>query len=816
MPSFVYLSSFIFGLMLPVYFPFLPDLNTLLLLGFLASFICLLSKAYISPVVNHFITLACLFAISFCINSWHIRHIIDHQMPSVMEGLDLVLDVEVIGLPVIRSQSLRFDARVIMAQYIGQKYEGKKISDKNGVSLNYPSPTQVLTGKKVRLSWRKDAAREALRAGQKWRLYVRLKRPRGFANPGGFDYQVWLLQQHISATGYVKIQADNVMLVTGQPKFFDGLRQHLDHGLFSDGEKDLNGILRALILGDKSFISQAQWQLLVKTGTAHLMAISGLHIGLVAGFAFFGIRRIMALVWLLPIYQPSPLMLRLVPALFSILASGIYAGIADFAIPTQRAWLLVTIFNFAHVFGRTFSVIYSLILAAAVILMINPFSALQNGFWLSFGAVICLLFCFSHRRPKISGAKSILLAQFAVFVGLAALLNMRQLPLTYMSPLANIIAVPIVSFFVIPFLFAAGLGVFIEPGLAQFFLSISQWVMAKLWWFLQWLSQGDSLLWLFSSIPLAAFFAISATVLLLSPRALGGQLPGVALLAVCLMLDNKRSDTRITVLDVGQGLSVVVESDATTFVYDVGAKYSDNFDIGSRVLAPFLRYQEVREIDLLAISHGDNDHAGGLVGLLNNIKTRQLASNEVLPVDNLLKAKQPGVLRSTCLAGQRWDMGSMTLKVLWPDTSVPLASVGDEPHKHRRQVSSNNTSCVILLTLDNFSMLLTGDIERSVERRLLANGTLPMNIDVLIAPHHGSNTSSSIKFISHLSPQHVIFSSGYKNRYRHPATKVLKRYEKLDNVIWNTADDGAIVIHIDSEGEAQLMSERETHPKPWY
>lgn len=315
---------------------------------------------------------------------------------------------------------------------------------------------------------------------------------------------------------------------------------------------------------------------------------------------------------------------------------------------------------------------------------------------------------------------------------------------------------------------------------------------------LSWMSHADTLLWLPASYLVAMVTALLATFLLLTPRSLGLWLPGVSLVGLFFLAENTRPYHRITVLDVGQGLSVVAESNQATMVYDVGAKFSANFDIGSRILTPFLRYSGVKELDLVAISHGDNDHAGGLDGLRHHFAIKQLATNIDLQGKVLETEPLP------CLLGQQWHVGLLKLEVLWPQEDAISSG------------KSNNNSCVILLQLNRFSMLLTGDIERSVERRLLTSGLLPENIDVLIAPHHGSNTSSSKRFIEHLSPKHVIFSTGYKNRYGHPTTKVRERYHHIHSRTWNTADAGAIVMTLDENGKVEIASERETHPRPWY
>lgn len=451
----MYLLALILGLILPAHLPILLDRQIalafiLLVIGFffVTQAAVKLQSLTLTPIAILRVTrVLCIFLSGYCMTSIQLGSAIDRQIPTNIEGIDISIDAEVVGLPSVKppngtNRNVRFDARILVAHYSGRKYEGKKI-DIDG-----------LKGKQVRLSWRQNKSEPHVRAGQYWRFFVRLKRPRGLANPGGFDYQAWLIQQGMSATGYVRTQNNNALLAERSESFFDSLRQALDQQLFSYKSSEMIGVMRALIIGDKSRISASQWDVLAKTGTAHLMAISGLHIGLVATFTFVFVRKLLPVVI---VSNTRISILRAAPAIASIVASSIYAGVADFAIPTQRALTIVVLLNVSYITGRRPGIMCLILYAAACVLLINPFASLQNGFWLSFGAVSCLIFCFANRSPKIGNVKAIFVAQLIVFVGLAALLAIRQLPISLLSPLANLIAVPVVSFLVIPSLFMSAL-----------------------------------------------------------------------------------------------------------------------------------------------------------------------------------------------------------------------------------------------------------------------------------------------------------------------------------------------------------------------
>lgn len=773
-----YAVFFLFGLILPVFLPQLLPFQILIVL--LASGL-LFWRVVIARVV-------CILLFACLLSSTQLHRIINAQLPASLQGQDLKVRLHVLGLPQEKRGNRRFVARVI------------EMSSVDGERCEYCAR---MRGQKIKLSWRRDNAAQILRSGQTWRLRVRLKKPRGFVNPGGFDYQAWLLGQGFSASGYVKRHRDNQLLSRQLLSLPASLREGIDKRLFSVQNLELEGILRALILGDKAQISADQWKVLQATGTSHLMAISGLHIGLIAMFAFTGVRWMFAL---LPM-GGSYLLLRAVPAFASIAASGIYAAVSGFAVPSQRAWFIVVVVSTCYLIGRKLNPWRLLLFAAIAVLLVNPLAATQNGFWLSFGAVFSLLLSFAYRARVIGAVKGVLLMQWSVFVGLSILLFACQLPLSGWSPLANIVAVPVVSLLVIPSLFLAALFSLISQSIAFFFFNMSHIVLQKVWDLLSWMSRVDLNVWFSIGNVWLLVVGFIGAVFILLPRALALKLPGLILL--CLALCGNRggqadNDYRMTVLDVGQGLSLVVETPNQTLVYDVGAKFSSGFDIGSRVVAPYLRYRNLRKVDVVAISHGDGDHVGGLQGLLTSLPTERLMINQSLNDRKNKRSELEYPLAEPCLAGMQWQMDALNARVLWPSEKSLGAS------------HSNNDSCVILLQSAGVSLLLTGDIEAAVETKLLESGLLPATVDVLIAPHHGSKTSSSKAFIRALKPKHVVFSAGFLSPYRHPSLVVVERYREAGTQIWNTAEHGAVTLEWGANISLEVFSERWRSPKPWF
>ena len=739
-----------------------------------------------------------VFLLGTAVGQWQLKSRISQQLPSDYQRLDLHLDAVIMGLPRDNGRAWVFDAWV--------KNLRMPDSDANHAVLH------SIQGK-VRLSWYKDHLTQPLQVGQRFQLKVRLRRPRGLVNPSGFDYHAWLLARSYIATGYVRSHG----VVASSEAFgsrFDlrfviavnQLRQKIQAALFawapiehseSNGSSLAHaGVLQALLLGEKSGLNADDWQLLQHTGTVHLMAISGLHVGLVAAMAF-------ALGQLVSRLCPGSTGLLLLPALLSIVAAGFYAAVAGFSIPTQRALVLVVAFNLAHGLGKRLNPFDVLAAAAALVVILDPFAWLNAGFWLSFAAVCLLIYVFGLQRRPAGKWQLMFLSQGLVFVGLLVPLAALGLPSSLVAPLANIIAIPLVSLLVVPGLFLSlAVSVFSE-GAAAWLLQCCDQGLAVLWWYFKalaqlplpqfWFASGQASGWL-------VFIGGLATFLLLAPTALGLRILGAALLLLVLSPAKPGfSGLRLTVLDVGQGLAVVMQHGEYAIVYDTGDQFSGSFDVGSRILAPFLRRHGVKKVNLLIVSHGDKDHAGGLLGLSRALPITERVYGPDLKAQALLDGNVP-----LCQAGMHWRFGDLSLSAIHPDNEYLQLSPAD-----------NNLSCTILVEYQGFSALLPGDIETSAEYYLLAKQRLP-KVDVLLAPHHGSQTSSSLSLLAKTQPQLVVFSTGYQNRYGHPSGKVLQRYQDFAVEGLNTAREGAITVKVAPGGEWQVYREKAENLRLWF
>lgn len=761
------------GLALPLYITHLPSLYGLASLAVLAAYL------FFWPQFRSGFWFL-LGVISSCL---HLSLLLDKQLPQEFEGKDITALVEVISLPELSGRNTRFEASISGLDAISFPWRGK-----------------------VRLSWYHAPA---LKVGDSWQLKIRLKRPRGFANGRGFDYQAWLLSQKIFATGYVRKTEDNHILEMS-PSFsvgvsFEKLREHLSAVLFNTRDFQQSRFMRALLLGDKSLLTQDDWQLLQNTGTLHLMAISGLHIGLIAGFGFL-IGRLLAAMFAL--VCGTRLYLRFIAPTFSLVFAFIYAGLAGFSIPTQRAFIFVLLVNIAVLLGRRLNYFNLLALCAIVIAVIDPFAFLAAGFYLSFCAVAVLFWCFMGRtrvnQKMGQGVFTFVSAQWMLFIGLLLPLSVLSLPTSVSGLVANSVAIPLVGMLLVPLLFLSALLSFVSDSFALALLTVSDFMLTQLMYFLSYLAGfkfASLRIFLVGSIAVLALGCVALIVL--SPQALALRFLCLPLLMVAFLSPTgKKSELEVTVLDVGQGLSVFVKWPKGSLLYDTGARFSEDFDIGSRVIVPWLQANGQRSLDYLVVSHGDNDHAGGLEGVLS------FFSAEKIFLGASVKFEEKDEPFFPCERSEIHRDVNMSVKVLWP---IAGASYFE---------NSNNSSCVLLLEYAGRKILLTGDIEKDVERALLNEGILPRDIDFLVAPHHGSRTSSTRAFVQHLKPDAVVFSVGYMNRYHHPNVQVRQRYEQAGSRILRTDLDGAVSYKITANGISDentvLTTVRQDKKRAWF
>lgn len=620
------------------------------------------------------------------------------------------------------------------------------------------------------------------RAGERWQFTVRLKRPHGVQNPHGFDFEAWALSENIRATGSIKAKADNKKLqdfVWRSGYLVEHVREIIRQRIARvlAGEP-YSGIEQALVMGDDSGIAANDWQLFLRTGTSHLMSISGLHITMLSGLVFalasFMWRRVPALAMRLPARKAA--------VVAGMLAALVYALVAGFSVPTQRTLYMLMILGLALWSGRQLVITQVLALALVVVVLIDPFSVISPGFWLSFGAVAMLSYALGARIGQLHWSRAWLHTQWAVTIGMVPLLLIMFNQVSIVSPLANAIAIPLISFVVTPL---ALLGSFLPLDIALMF---SYQVLDFCMQLLEWFNRLPAAVWQQQAPPLWTLVpAVIGVLWLLLPRGVPVRWLGFFGFLPMLLITPPQPDAgdmKVTVLDVGQGLSVVVQTAAHTLLYDAGGKFSEQADAGSRIVLPYLRAAGVSKLDGFIVSHDDTDHSGGMPVILAQMPVGWLLSS--LPDSAALN---PDIPHIRCVAGQRWVWDNVAFQVLHPQPGSDADM----------SVTDNNRSCVVKITSASGSVLLTGDIEKQAESALVsqrepASARVSLKSDVMIAPHHGSKTSSSIEFIEAVQPGLTIFTTGYLNRFRHPRPEVVKRYQDAQSHILRSDYDGAVTL----------------------
>lgn len=648
------------------------------------------------------------------------------------------------------------------------------------------------TPKKLRLSWYNP--KHEIKAGQYWSFSVKLKRPHSNLNPGGFDFERWLLSEGIGATGYVRDRPTPVM-VSDKTSFFNisTWRQQLSDRLSNTGvSSDTIGIIKALAIGERQQLSSVQWNIFRSTGTVHLIAISGLHIGLISGLMYFTVVKFWARTGVLK-WPPHH-----AGALAALSIAALYAGLAGFSVPTQRALIMLAAVMLSVIWQRNVSLSKTLALALFSVLAMDPLAILSPGFWLSFLAVVIIVFISGGRLQETNRWLSALKIHWAMALALAPVLLFFFQQTSLIAPLANLIAVPVVSFLVVPILLPSMFLLGPISELAKPLLLLVDIILKGLLWFLAKLSDWQLATFSYPQPTLVAVaFFVLGVFILLTPRGLTGRWLGYLMLCPLFFpsLDRPEDgEVKLTLLDVGQGLATVVQTAKHVLVFDTGIRFDSGSDSGASVLLPFLRYQGIDRVDKLIISHGDNDHIGGAATLLGGIRTDAVLSSVPERIDH--------VSADFCRTGQSW---------LWDGVSFIMLAPGEKAAFR----SSNDNSCVLKVVTEQGSILLTGDIEKSAETWLIENYSSDLPAEILIVPHHGSKTSSTHAFLQAVSPSYALIPSGYKNRFGFPHQEVIERLDDL-NINWfDTGRHGALTVTT-TKNTLKLEAQRLVHRRYWH
>ena len=760
-------------LQLQVELPAMGVLGGLGVLGVFGMGLCA-RRMHLLPRV---ITLISCALLGFVWAGWLAQQRLDGQLPAEWETKDIQLTGVIASLPQRFERGERFEFDVESVQTRGATVPGR-------IMLSwYHSWDEVDDGDE-------PVETRTVRPGERWRFTVGLKRPHGNANPHSFDYEAWLLERNIRATGTIRQRAEIERLETFVPHpayMVERLRDFIrNRFVFVLPDAPCLGVLIALAVGDQRAIPNAQWQVFNRTGITHLVSISGLHVTMVAAlFAALinGLwRRSERLMLWLPAQQSA--------VVAGWLAALAYALLAGFEVPAQRTLYMLSVVALALWSGRNFGVSRTLLLALLVVLVLDPWAVLATGFWLSFGAVALLFYVSSARIGELHGWRAALarwgVTQWAVTVGSLPLLLLFFQQFSLVSPLANALAIPFVSFIITPL--ALIFAVLPWPPLLHF----DHWLMAQLMVLLEWLAGWP--MWQQAAPPLwASLLAVTGVVWLLLPRGFPARWLGLCLLMPALVWPPPRPDPGavwVDVLDVGQGLAVLVRTSGHTLLYDTGPLYSAESNAGLRVVVPYLRATGIRQLDTLVVSHRDKDHSGGVT-----------AVQAYLPVSRLLTsiAELGG---EPCTAGQQWIWDGVRFAVLHPDPS-------DYEVQSKK---TNSMSCVFRISNAGGSVLLTGDIEAADEKALIARSPELLRSTMLVVPHHGGNASSTAEFVAAVAAREAIFSAGYRNPFKHPRPDVLERHAASRQ--WRTDRDGA--IHLVLAGSPEISAWRRDRRRYWY
>jgi competence protein ComEC len=613
---------------------------------------------------------------------------------------------------------------------------------------------------RLRLSWHGGPP---LQAGERWRLAAKLKRPHGLVNPQRFDYEAWLLARRIGANGTVKA-GEQLTRASGAGHWRDRLRQRL-------AQADAHGragAIAALVVGDDSGLSSADWRVLQDTGTVHLMVISGQHVGILSGLLY-------ALVAVLARWGLWPRALPWLPWACALAMAGAlgYGWLAGFDVPVQRACLMVAAVLLWRLRFRHLGVWQPLLMALNAVLLLDPLVSLQAGFWLSFAAVALLALVFAGRLAQRNGWLTLGRAQWAMALGLLPAMLALGLPVSLSGPLVNLLAVPWVSLLSVP-LALLGTALLWLPGVGDGLLWLAGGSLALLFSILQWAASWQPA-WLPAALPFWAWLAVAVgALLLLLPAGTPFRLPAVLLLAALLYPPQRpptAGQAEVWVFDVGQGLSVLVRTRQHALLYDAGPRFGD-FDTGERVVLPSLRVLGVKALDTLLISHADIDHAGGAMAIQRGLPIVRTVSGEAsaLPVE---------LAAVGCRTGEQWQWDEVRFST-WQ-----WAGARD----------GNQASCVLMVEAHGERLLLTGDIDQAAERALLASG-MPLQAHWLLVAHHGSRSSSSPAFLAAVQADAALISRGRHNAFGHPHPQVLQRLRESTRTIHDTAREGALRIRL--------------------
>ena len=734
-------TALLTGMLSAQWFPVLPPFWAILLLV-----ACAVTLIWRVPICRWPATALLGFAWAV----WRASVGMEARLPHAWEGQDFVAVGHVASLPETKADGTSFLFQIDQTRLDG------KLTPWRG---------------RARISWY-DEPNIELTPCSHWQLTLRLRRPRGFVNPGGADGERSAIAHGIDAVGYVrddeanKHQSDSDLCI-------DRLRAYLAHGIQARVlDTHDAALLRAFTVGDTGGLNQHDWDVARANGISHLIAISGFHVGVAA---VFGVWLCLATCWLWPSLALRRPRVQ-AQALSALVVAFGYAALAGLGMPTIRTVLMIAAVALAKCSRRAFSAVDALALALIAILMVDPLAVLDPGFWLSFVGVGFLILCLETQGRGIRAfLRDLTMGQLVMTVALLPLTQWFFGEASLVGALSNLVAVPFVSFIIVPCALIGVLLLLICPPLATPVLQLAAWLTHMQWWLLEKTAAWPGAHWFLPEVrPWALVLATLGAAWLFMPRGVPLRALGAFLFLPLIWPVRQQPDIgafQVWMLDVGQGLSMVVRTHGHVLVYDAGPRYPSGFDLGEAVVIPSLHALGMDKLDMLMISHGDNDHAGGAQAVADAFPMARRYAGE---------PQRMSIPMEQCAAGQHWEWDGVRFELLSPIA----ASV---------ETSDNDRSCVLLITGTGGRMLLTADIDTDVESRVAAQWQAGPPL-VLQVPHHGSRSSSSAAFIATIKPQLAAVSTGWLNRFGHPRPEVLQRYAKADVPVLNTALEGAIQI----------------------
>lgn len=718
-----------------------------------------------------------------CACIWTVLHMhgaLD-RIDADLENRPLTVSGHVAGLPKLDDNHLQFEFEV-------------KVAALNRKSVRAPE--------RILLSWYNPPF--LIHPDQQLQLVVKLIQPHARLNPGSFDAERMAVLRRIEAYGKV-VEGKPVATPQRRLASIDRVRNAVSKTIANAVPGAESSLIQGLMLADRRAITQAQWSLLRQTGTAHLMAVSGLHVGIIATIGWY----LGSAAWRVLARRNYRVNRLYAACLVSASMAIIYAALAGFALPTQRALTMLVLLYLARL-TRWQATGSSIVRVAVVLtLLFDPIVLLGASFWLSFGAAWALINAFEGRQGTPGKIRSWLIAQGSLITLSAALALAFFSAVPLASPLANLICIPLVSLLVVPLALA---GTFLESilGAGQGLLNACGLVLNGMMTALEYLAlyipaytkaSPQSRWWHWG-------LAVMAMLLVAQPHPAAPRSLAILLLAPMLLRPPSNLEPGefvAHVLDVGQGLSVVVQTQESVIIYDTGRRSPSGANSGEDILVPFLQSRNIHIVDLLIISHGDSDHAGGLLGLLSSIPVRKIMTTSNKPVESAFSqlrlrprgwSQKPEI--EPCIRGAHWAGSGVEANVWHPYPGLPYLG--------------NDSSCVVRVEGAGGSLLLPGDVSMRAEWGFRHD---PLGSDVLVAPHHGSSTSSSAPFIELVRPTWAVFAAGYQNPFSFPRESVVKRYRQAGTLMARTYDTGMITFEFRKNRPISVQGYRQTHSRWW-